>query len=465
MYKSQKKQQFFIFLGDFCLGIFAIFCMLFLRYSSRPSNTLFCTHFLYFTPFILINTGLMYILNMYSLKTPFQFQSSILKLFITNCTTAILGLTFFYLYKSSSFSPRLNLILFAFFNLIFLIIWRKSYDVIITKNKHKPQVIFIDCAKSLPTLIQQLQTRSYLNFIPALVVITNKNTQISESEKIVIDKIKKLDVPVTTNIADIEDYTNGNHIFVFSSELSIKSDLQSFFYTEIGNGIPFYQFSKFYELVIRQIPLEDISESWVLENLDLTTKYSYKALKRIGDILFSIIAFTLTLWIWPIIALCIKIGSKGPVFFTQIREGYAGKQFKIYKFRTMTVSHNSFSPTGVNDARITKLGNILRKTRIDEIPQILNVFLGDMSLIGPRPERPELAVELEKHVPFYRQRLIVKPGITGWDQVSGEYHSPSVEDTRKKLQNDLYYIKNFSLSLDSSIISKTIFTVLKRAGR
>ena len=107
----------------------------------------------------------------------------------------------------------------------------------------------------------------------------------------------------------------------------------------------------------------------------------------------------------------------------------------------------------------------MRKTRLDEIPQFLNIIKGDMSFIGPRPERPELARELEKKVPFYRQRLLVKPGITGWDQVSGEYHSPSMDDTYKKLQYDLYYIKNQSVFLDISIFFKTITTVIMRGGR
>ena len=131
----------------------------------------------------------------------------------------------------------------------------------------------------------------------------------------------------------------------------------------------------------------------------------------------------------------------------------------------MRTENNSFSPTAEQDSRITKFGNFLRKSRLDELPQLLNVIRGDMSLIGPRPERPELSCELEKVIPYYRQRLIIKPGITGWDQVAGEYHSPSVEDTYKKLQLDLYYIKNQSVWLDISIFFKTIMTVFMREGR
>ena len=130
----------------------------------------------------------------------------------------------------------------------------------------------------------------------------------------------------------------------------------------------------------------------------------------------------------------------------------------------MTMANNSFAPTKTNDKRVTGLGSFLRKTRLDEIPQIINILRGEMSFVGPRPERPELIKELEKNIPFYHERMLVKPGITGWDQVSGQYHSPSQADTLKKLQYDLYYIKNRSIYLDISIILKTIATIVSHKG-
>jgi lipopolysaccharide/colanic/teichoic acid biosynthesis glycosyltransferase len=131
----------------------------------------------------------------------------------------------------------------------------------------------------------------------------------------------------------------------------------------------------------------------------------------------------------------------------------------------MKTDDNDYHPTAEKDVRITALGNLLRKTRVDELPQLLNIILGDMSFVGPRPERPELIRKLEKQIPFYGQRMLVKPGLTGSDQISGEYHSPSYEDTLKKLQYDLFYIKNRSIYLDLSIILKTVMTVLSRSGR
>ena len=136
----------------------------------------------------------------------------------------------------------------------------------------------------------------------------------------------------------------------------------------------------------------------------------------------------------------------------------------MIKFRTMSEDGNNRNPTTLNDRRVTTFGSFLRKTRIDEIPQVINVLIGDMSFVGPRAERPEIVSLLEKEIPFYRERMLVKPGLTGWDQISGEYHSPSQEDTIKKLQYDLFYIKNRSIYLDLSIILKTVATVLSRSG-
>ncbi len=183
------------------------------------------------------------------------------------------------------------------------------------------------------------------------------------------------------------------------------------------------------------------------------------------DIVLSAGLLTLSFPFWPLVALAIKIDSPGPVLFRQTRIGRLSQFFKIVKFRTMRVENNHMGPTLTNDSRVTPLGRFFRKTRVDEIPQLINVLVGDMSFVGPRPERPELAEDLEREIPYYRQRLLVKPGLTGWDQVSGEYHSPSKTDTFKKLQADLYYVKNFSLSLDGSIFFKTIFTVLRANGR
>ncbi len=169
----------------------------------------------------------------------------------------------------------------------------------------------------------------------------------------------------------------------------------------------------------------------------------------------------------PFIILAIKIDSPGPFLFKQIRVGKNGKDFLAMKFRTMRQDAEKNGPQWAlkDDPRVTRIGKFLRKFRIDEIPQLINVLKGEMSLIGPRPERPEFVSQLKKQIPFYEERLLVKPGLTGWAQVMGPAYGGSEKESLEKLQYDLFYIKNRSLGLDLSIALKTIKTILSRQGQ
>jgi len=168
----------------------------------------------------------------------------------------------------------------------------------------------------------------------------------------------------------------------------------------------------------------------------------------------------------PIVALAIKLNSAGPIFYRQRRIGKNGKEFEIAKFRSMVcdAEKNGAVWASCNDNRVTFVGKILRKTRIDELPQIWNVLKGELSFIGPRPERPEFVKELVEKIPYYQMRHLVKPGLSGWAQINFPYGA-SVEDALQKLQYDLFYVKNRSIVLEISIMLKTIMTLLKREGR
>jgi lipopolysaccharide/colanic/teichoic acid biosynthesis glycosyltransferase len=193
----------------------------------------------------------------------------------------------------------------------------------------------------------------------------------------------------------------------------------------------------------------------------------YELIKRLLDIIGGLAGTLLTLLALPFIALMILIDSGGPVIFTQKRLGLSGKEFTIIKFRSMRNDNESDGRVRVtteNDDRITRVGRFLRKSRMDELPQFINVLRGEMSLVGPRAERNELVAELQKQVPFYRARLFVKPGITGWAQVNFGY-AATVEDTGIKLEYDLYYIKHRSLLLDLFILLRTVGTVAGLKGQ
>ena len=188
--------------------------------------------------------------------------------------------------------------------------------------------------------------------------------------------------------------------------------------------------------------------------------------KRIMDVILSFLLIIVTLPLQLFIALLVKITSSGPLFYKQTRTGLFDKPFVIYKYRTMYVDaekHSGPKWAEHRDPRITRIGRFLRITRFDELPQVFNVLKGEMSIIGPRPERPIFTEMFNKEIPFYHLRHSVRPGITGWAQVSYEYAS-SIEGTSEKLRYDLYYIKNFSLTLDTVIIFKTVKTLVTGKG-
>ena len=193
----------------------------------------------------------------------------------------------------------------------------------------------------------------------------------------------------------------------------------------------------------------------------------YDIAKRGIDITVSVLGGGVVLVLLPLIALAIKLDSRGPILFRQVRSGHAGKLFSIVKFRTMFTDAEVY--TGAvwaveGDPRITRLGRFMRASRIDELPQFWNVLRGHMSIVGPRAERPEFDDQLVKEIPFYRQRYLIKPGLSGWAQIRYPYGA-SVQDSMEKLRYDLYYIKNRSFLLDTEIILKTIWIALSRSGR
>jgi exopolysaccharide biosynthesis polyprenyl glycosylphosphotransferase len=192
-----------------------------------------------------------------------------------------------------------------------------------------------------------------------------------------------------------------------------------------------------------------------------------KKVKRLIDVLFSLFVLVGFAPLWILISLLIKLTSRGPVFFKQKRIGKGGKIFKVYKFRSMYQDAEKYSGpvwASKKDPRVTPIGRIIRKLRIDEIPQFINVLDGDMSLVGPRPERPYFVDKLKRNVPLYARRLKIKPGITGWAQVKGEYDS-TIEGVKKKLEFDLFYAENMSLRMDLKIIFNTILIMIRGKGQ
>lgn len=221
------------------------------------------------------------------------------------------------------------------------------------------------------------------------------------------------------------------------------------------------------ERYLESIPTELVDSSWFIKasGFSLTPGGVNWRVKRLGDVCVALILIVVTLPLVGIAALAIWLEDGGPVFYTQTRTGLYGKQFRIIKLRSMRTNAELYGAVWAskNDPRITRVGKWIRKTRIDELPQLLGVLNGDLSLIGPRPERAEIEVELERVIPHYRVRHWVRPGLSGWAQVSHPYGS-SIEDSRAKLGYDLFYIRNASVFLDMLIFIKTVRLVVNAKG-
>jgi sugar transferase (PEP-CTERM system associated) len=231
-------------------------------------------------------------------------------------------------------------------------------------------------------------------------------------------------------------------------------------------GIEVIDAVTFYEQATGKLKIGDINPDWFIYSNGFAFGNLIRFIKRGLDIILALVGIVLTLPLMLLIAIAIKLESPGEVIFSQVRVGEYGREFKIYKFRSMCQNAEVNGPVWAreDDSRVTRVGHFLRKTRLDEIPQLFNVLKGDMSLVGPRPERPEFVVQLDQEIPYYAKRHSLKPGVTGWAQVCYPYGA-SVEDSLMKLKYDLYYIKNFSLLFDLKIILETVRIVLFGKGR
>ncbi len=234
------------------------------------------------------------------------------------------------------------------------------------------------------------------------------------------------------------------------------------------SGLQFYNYLEFYEMYENKLPVSHLSSKWFLENSGFEIYYNNFNLraKRLLDLIFAIIIGICTLPLMLLAAIIVKIESKGPIFFVQERIGEGNKKFNIVKFRSMTTDAEKNGPqwASKNDNRVTHWGKIMRATRIDELPQLWNVLRGEMSFVGPRPEREYFIKQLEKEIPYYNLRHTVKPGLTGLAQVMYPYGA-SVEDAYRKLQYDLYYIKHHDIIFDIKVLLKTITIVIFGKGR
>jgi exopolysaccharide biosynthesis polyprenyl glycosylphosphotransferase len=231
-------------------------------------------------------------------------------------------------------------------------------------------------------------------------------------------------------------------------------------------GVEVCSVANIFEADFGVVPLTCIDSSWFLFGLGPLHRLGYRFGRRLVDLVASVVFAVALAVLLPVIALAIRLDSPGPIFFSQERVGQGGRPFRIHKLRTMRTDAEAAGPQFAehDDPRVTRIGAWLRRCRIDELPQALNLLRGEMSLIGPRPERPEFVATFSEAIPFYDKRHLIKPGITGWAQVH-EGYGASHEDTIRKLERDLYYVLKQSLGVDLRIMLATVGSVFSFSGR
>ena len=274
-------------------------------------------------------------------------------------------------------------------------------------------------------------------------------------------------------IGAIEDITSlvssmsVDRVVVSLSDARGKLPMDRLLDMRMQSGVSFDHLTDVYEQYTGKIAVENLRPSWLIFASGFRKTQLLLAVKRTFDIVGAAVGLILAFPVMVIVALAVRLSSPGAVFYEQERVGLSGRVFRIHKFRSMRADAEAATgpvwSSGANDVRITAVGRFLRMTRLDELPQLWNVLRGDMSIVGPRPERPEFVSQLTEEIPFYGQRHVLKPGLTGWAQIRYTYGA-TVEDAIEKLQYDLYYIKNLSIALDVVIVIETLKIVILRRG-
>lgn len=456
---SQKTKKIILLGGDIIVLYLSLYLTLIIRYPLPLKEDLWNNHFGPFTAVIIIWLIVFYIFGLYDTarqRNILPFYTLLGKAISVN---AVIAVVFFYIIPYLGISPKRVLIFYLIISTILTYLWRRLYNRFLQSRAAENNILIIGINNQAKEIINYIEKNPQLGYrIKTVINDENKNTGDIKGEKKIISGTD-FDLAKIIKEENIQTIVN-------SVDHRYKPELAKQLYQSLSSKISFFDLPKFYEELTGKIPVNLINEIWFLENLHENKKNLHETLKRVMDIILSIIGLIVSAPILPFLAIAIKMDSAGPIFFTQIRTGRSGKEFLAMKLRTMVrdAEKNGAEWAKINDSRITRLGKFLRKTRIDEIPQLINVLRGEMSFIGPRPERPEFVKTLEEHIPFYKQRLIVKPGLTGWAQINFPYGA-SIEDSMEKMQYDLFYIKNRSLILDFSIILKTVNTVLRGGGR
>lgn len=432
----QRKFFWFILLPDILLLYASLKLAVLLRYPSGLEAQNWQAHLVAFGTLLPVWLLVFFINGLFDVSSFRRYTGLIIKLAVAMLVNFFVSVLYFYFQPNLILTPRRVLLILVGVSFVLLLFWHLLVKYFF-KNRGVEGLYLFSFEGELEDLEKEIMAHNYLGYR-------------------VLGHLRAADF-MSANI----DAKTG---IVLPDNLNTRPEILAKFYQLRKNGVAFYNYRDFYENLLRRVYLAEINELWFLENINYKEKRFYGFFKRLVDLIAGFLGLLVFVLSFPFVAALIKLFSPGNVLFVQKRVGQNGRVFKVYKYRTMKEGEAVNTWTSVNDPRITKTGKFLRKSRLDEIPQCINLLLGNMSLVGPRPEQPNIVEDLKTQIPFYEERHLVKPGLTGWAQINNIYAGSS-EETKLKLQYDLYYIKHRGLLFDLEIILKTIYYIFTWQGR
>ncbi len=453
---AYRARQIALFLGDLLVFELALIPALWIRYGSFSGGAL-AFHLLPFGFVSVLWCATFYVNHLYDLqaKPALRLLRNYLESMVWNLAIAI---SVFYLFPFG-IEPRTNLFFHFLISLILGYAWRVAFHRLVIERMKPIPFLYLGDIHALPSTVGLFRENRFTYTLAGL--FAPAGTELPEGLPL---------IPRFTRAEEAVHAIEQGAIqgILLDQKVSLDAAMRDITHAALFASLPIFDLVDLEETSEGRIPLRRLSETWLLLHLQEVEKAFYDRIKRGLDLLFSVPFGILCLACVPVLALANILSSRGPIFYSQARVGLRGETFRLWKFRTMHTNAEAqgpqFSGGADRDARITKLGRWLRKTRIDELPQIWNVLRGELSFIGPRPERPEFVAPLQEQEPYYHLRHLTKPGLTGWAQVRFLKPNETNMDNLEKLQYDLYYLKHRSLMLDGLILLKTVGIVLRREG-
>lgn len=444
----------FLAFGDYLLMVGALSLALTLRYGPADFAGRFEQHIVPFLVVFALWIVTFYVSDLYNINVPFNHRTFLIAMMVN---VALAVLSFYTFLDFVDITPRRNLAIVTGCFVVMFYAWRFGFDRSVDRFAWIRSVAIVGSDEHALALAERIGQQRRQGFEVAVIV--------RDPDSTLPAWVPERGIPVVEDLTALAGFVQSERVHTIVVSDSWYYSLYRDLYQFLPYHVDLYQLTSFWERFDESIPIYAAREIWFLDNFNRGPTKGYHILKRLLDLLTVVVLAPIALLLGIITAVLVRLSGPGPVVFRQTRVGRNEQPFTLYKFRSMVADAEKHGAQWASrrDPRVTPIGRVLRAIRMDELPQLLNVLRGDMSIIGPRPERPEFVSQLSQTIPHYHLRHLVRPGLTGWAQVKFRYGS-SAEDAAVKLTYDLYYVKNMSIVLDGKIVLKTILTVVSRQG-